>query len=93
VHVVKARKVWSIKDARSRLERLVGQSAGDWNQLYLFLEHYLPIGEECRSAIASSFGATLEMAREGIVELRQEGPFSPIYMRRRNDGDAWERVG
>ncbi len=93
VHVVKARKVWSIKDARSQLEKLVGQSAGDWSQLDLFLEHYLPAGEEGRTAIASSFGATLEMAREGIVELRQEAPFAPIYMRRRDAGDASERVG
>ncbi len=31
VHVVKARRVWSIKEARLRLERLVGASAGDWS--------------------------------------------------------------
>ena len=36
-HVVKVRKVWSIKEARVRLERLVGSSAGDWTQLELFL--------------------------------------------------------
>ena len=35
-----------------------------------------------RTVLASSFGATLEMAREGHIELRQEGPFAPIYMRR-----------
>lgn len=93
-HVVKARKVWSIKDARKRLQSLVGEAqAGDWTQLDLFLEHYLPEGEEARTARASSFGATLEMAREGIVELRQAGPFEPIYMRRRIDGAEWERVG
>jgi segregation and condensation protein A len=91
-HVVKARKVWSIKEARQRLERLVGQSTGSWMQLELFLEHYLPKGEESRTAIASSFGATLEMAREGLVDLRQEAPFAPIYMRRRIAGAEWEVV-
>ena len=93
VHVVKARRVWSIKDARQRLERLIGASSGEWAQLDLFLEQYLPHGEEERSAIASSFGATLEMAREGLIELRQDEPFAPIYMRKRGSGAAWERVG
>ena len=91
-HVVKARKVWSIKDARGRLERLLGESVSGWRQLDLFIETYLPIGEEGRTAIASSFGATLEMAREGLIELRQEAPFAPIYMRRKVEGAEWECV-
>jgi segregation and condensation protein A len=93
VHVVKARRVWSIKDARLRLEKLLGTSQGDWAQLDLFLEQYLPKNEEERSALASSFGATLEMAREGLIELRQDEPFAPIYMRRREDGAKWEKIG
>ncbi len=93
VHVVKARRVWSIKEARVRLEKLIGASSGDWTQLDLFLEVYLPKGEEERTAVASSFGATLEMAREGLVEIRQDEPFAPIYMRKRVAGASWERVG
>lgn len=92
MHVVKARKVWSIKDARGRLERLIGGSAGDWMQLDLFLERYLPSSEESRTALASSFGASLEMAREGLVELRQQAPFAPIYMRKCATGAAWEQA-
>lgn len=92
-HVVKARKVWSIKEARGRLEKLVGSSPGDWTQLDLFLEQYLPQGDENRSARACSFGATLEMAREGMVEIRQDAPFAPIYMKKRGAGAEWERVG
>lgn len=98
-HVVKARKVWSIKDARIRLERMVGEGAGGWLQLDLFIEHYLPevrreaaaatpAGVETpaadpRTLIAASFGATLEMTREGLIELSQEAPFAPIHIRRR----------
>lgn len=94
VHVVKARRVWSVKEARQRLEKLVGASSGDWAQLDLFLEQYLPKGEEEeRSALASSFGATLEMAREGLIELRQEEPFAPIYMRKREAGAEWKKIG
>lgn len=91
-HVVKARKVWSIKEARNRLERLVGDSVGDWRQLDMFLMQYLPDGVEPRTVLASSFGATLEMAREGLIDIRQDTPFAPIYMRRREEGAEWERV-
>lgn len=91
-HVVRARKVWSIKDARVRLERLLGPDAADWKQLDFFLKQYLPQGEESRTAIASSFGATLELAREGRVELRQDAAFAPIYMRRKEAGAQWEVV-
>lgn len=93
VHVVRARKVWSVKDARRRLETLLGASHGEWSQLDLFIEQYLPKDEEERTVVASSFGATLEMAREGIVELRQDAPFAPIYMRKKAAGADWERLG
>ena len=96
-HVVKARTVWSIKDARVRLERLVGEQAGAWVQLDLFLERFLPQAgggpELGKTMLASSFGASLEMARDGLVEIRQEAPFAPIYMRRRDGSSEWERVG
>lgn len=86
VHVVKARTVWSIKDARRRLERLVGQIGGDWLQLDSFMQQYLPMPEISRTVLAASFGASLEMAREGLIELRQDGAYKPIYMRRRGYG-------
>jgi len=92
VHVVKARRFWSIKDARLRLEKLVGATEGHWAQLDMFLDQYLPRNEEERTALASSFGATLEMAREGLIELRQDEPFAPIYMRKREAGAEWEKI-
>jgi segregation and condensation protein A len=92
VHVVKARTVWSIKEARQRLERLVGQSTGAWVQLDFFLERYVPAPAAGRTVLASSFGATLEMAREGLVEIRQEGPYAPIYLRRKEGRLEWERI-
>ncbi|MDX2158352.1 MAG: ScpA family protein [Hyphomicrobiaceae bacterium] len=93
-HVVRRRVVWSIKDARQRLERLVGTStSGSWVQLDLFLGQYLPAPELSRTALASSFGATLEMAREGLIEIRQDAPFSPLYMRRREADQRGERAG
>lgn len=92
-HVVKARRVWSIKQARTKLENLVGQAIGDWVELDDCLRAYLGNTEaEEKTVVASSFGATLEMAREGLIELKQEEPFSPIYMRRREAGAEWQRL-
>lgn len=98
VHVVKARTVWSIRDARDHLERLIGESTGGWMQLDLFLDHYMPQGASSggeleKTVVASSFGASLELAREGKLEIRQDAPFAPIYMRRRGSDKAWEKVG
>lgn len=97
VHVVKTRTVWSIKEARQHLQRLLGGSAGEWVQLDLFLEKYMPAGasggELEKTIVASSFGASLEMAKEGLLEIKQDAPFAPIYMRRRGSDAPWEKVG
>lgn len=78
------RKVWSLNDAREILHRLIGSSI-DWMPMYDFLAEYLESPAERASAMASSFGASLEMAREGKIELRQADAFGPIFMRRRED--------
>ncbi len=91
-HVVRRRTVWSVKDARQRLQRLVGASDGAWTQLDFFLEQYMPAAEVGRTAMAASFGATLEMARDGLVEIRQAEAFAPIYMRKRADADEWQKI-
>ena len=74
--------VWPLAEARAALERLVG-GAADWTRLDALLVRYLEPAGERRSVTASSFGATLELAREGGVELRQERPFAPLWLRRR----------
>src|SRR5581483_7707348 len=97
VHVVHRRTVWSIKDARQRLEALVGQGleegTSQWVELRRYIAQYLSTPDLARTAVASSFGATLEMAREGLVEISQAEPFAPIYVRKREDGAAWQRIG
>jgi segregation and condensation protein A len=92
VHVVPRRVVWSIKEARDRLEGLVGKCDANWVQLDMFLEQYGAAPDIARTALASSFGATLEMARDGLLELSQAEPFAPIYVRRRETGAQWQRV-
>ena len=93
VHVVHRRTVWSIKEARQRLEALIGEWTGEWLQLSSYFEQYLATPEVAKTAVASSFGATLEMAREGLVEISQAEPFAPIYVRKREEGAVWQPIG
>lgn len=75
------RRVWSLSDARVILIRLIGELQ-DWTALDHYLLRYLSDPEERVTAIASSFAASLEMVREGRIEIRQDGAFQPIFMRR-----------
>ena len=80
---VRQRTVWSLKKARDELERLLGTSC-DWAPLDQLLAEFLVGGPELRrTALASGLTATLEMAREGALELRQAKMFARLLVRRR----------
>ncbi len=74
------REVWSIKKARERLAALLGGEP-DWAALDTFLEEFKPQPVLGRTVTASSFGATLELAREGYLEIRQARAFGPLYLK------------
>ncbi len=74
------RTVWSLKEARVLLVRMVGELQ-DWVALDAFLLDYIARPEDRASAIASSFAASLELVREGRMELRQNAAFEPIFVR------------
>ncbi len=78
------RTVWSLKEARDELERLLGMAC-DWAPLDQLLAEFLVEPEMRRTALASSFTATLEMTREGALELRQAKSFAPLLVRRRGE--------
>jgi segregation and condensation protein A len=79
---VRQRTVWSLKEAREELDRLLGMSC-DWAPLDQLLAEFL-VGPELRkTALASGFTASLEMTREGLLEIRQIKLFAPLLIRRR----------
>jgi segregation and condensation protein A len=81
VRLVK-RNVWSLAEARETLERLIGQS-DDWARLDEFLVAYVVDPAHVATVMASSFASSLELVREGRMELNQQTAFAPIYVRRR----------
>jgi len=78
-----ARPVWSLKEAREALTRLVGHVA-EWTPMDVLMSPYLTGLGMRRSVTASAFGASLELVREGKLELRQTEPFAPLYVRDRS---------
>ncbi len=79
------RTVWSLQEARDMLVRLIGENA-DWVSLDDYLDLYLSSAEQRRTALASSFASSLELARQGQIELNQTATFGPLLMRRKRDG-------
>jgi segregation and condensation protein A len=78
-HIVSRRAVMTLDEALQRVERLLGTSI-EWTRI----EAFLPVTQDPeyrRSALASSFVATLELARLGRVEIDQKGAFEPLYVR------------
>jgi segregation and condensation protein A len=76
------RAVFSLQEARLRLMRLIGETTG-WATLDSYLIEYLVRPDLRATARASTLSASLELVREGKVELRQKAPFAPLYVRRR----------
>ncbi len=79
VHMVARRPVVTLDAALQHLQKLIGVKL-DWAELSDFLpaDYQGPLR---RSAIASSFVAALELARQGRVDLRQDGAFEPLYLK------------
>jgi len=79
VHIVARRPVMTLDEAIHRLERMIGTRM-EWANL----ESFLPETQDAefrKSALASSFVATLELARLGRIQIDQKGVFGPLYVR------------
>ena len=82
-----ARPVWSIQDARERLEAILGASLG-WAPIDELIMQFLEDPQMKRTVLASSLSASLELTREGLAELRQKKAFAPLYVRKREAKSA-----
>lgn len=76
--------VFTMEQALDRMRPLIG-FAGEWTDL----TSYLPEGwgldpKRRRSATAATFAASLELAKQGQIEIRQTETFAPIVLRARS---------
>ncbi|KUJ82063.1 segregation and condensation protein A [Ruegeria profundi] len=77
--------VFTMEQALERMRPLIG-FAGTWTDM----ETYLPQGWDAdpvrrRSATAATFAASLELVKEGHMEIKQAETFAPIQLRKRTD--------
>lgn len=73
--------LFSMDDALKRIGDFIGRTL-DWTMLQNFLPDDLRQPLQRRAAVAATFAASLELARSGIINLRQDGLFGPIYLKR-----------
>lgn len=79
LHVVKVRAVMTLEEALRRVSSMIGRAI-EWTEIQAFL----PIGaapELHKSALASSFLAALELAKQGKLDISQDGSFAPLMLR------------
>ncbi|MCA0904890.1 segregation/condensation protein A [Ruegeria marisrubri] len=77
--------VFTMEQALERMRPLIGFAA-TWTDM----ETYLPDGWESdpvrrRSATAATFAASLELVKEGHMEIKQSETFAPIQLRKRTE--------
>ena len=85
--VMDRQHVMTMEQALERMRGLIG-FAGHWTDI----SQYLPDGwdsdpQRVRSTTAATFAASLELAKEGKIEIRQGETFAPIQIRRKDPRD------
>ena len=77
---VVATKLFSVQEAVHRLRKLI-PSVPNWSELESFLPSVSKNTPQYSSVVAAHFGAALELVKEGYVNIKQDGKFSPILLR------------
>lgn len=72
--------VFTMEQALDRMRGMLGY-AGTWTDLLTFLPEGWGTPERRRSATAAHFAAALEMAKRGLIDLRQSETFAPIEIK------------
>ncbi|MBV1837894.1 ScpA family protein [Acetobacter estunensis] len=92
VYTPRTIRFWTVQDALSRLKKLLGSTPPGWNDLDAFLPD-LPAGTDevegvriRRAAMAGTLIAGLELAKSGMLELKQDEAFGRIQLRPHEEG-------
>ena len=79
-------KLFTLEEAIDRITGMFGKISQDWVSLFMFLPQLQSERPEDRivrrSAVASTFGGALEMAKRGLIQIQQDKNYAPIYIRK-----------
>lgn len=85
--VMDRERVLTMEQALDVMRPLI-RFAGDWTDLLTYLpEAFAEDPAMRRSATAATFAASLELTKEGKIELRQSDTYAPIQIRRRGEDE------
>ncbi len=81
----------SMDEAVTRMNRMLGKlprigAFSAWTTLESFVPEGIKDKLFGRSAMASTLTASLELAKQGMIEIRQDGLYRPVYMRAKGEG-------
>ena len=78
---IKLKKIHTLEEALKHLKKFFEKNKGDWIPLndLIINNNDEPLIQ--KSNIAAHFAASLELAKAGIIKLRQHAPFAPIYIK------------
>jgi len=81
--------IMTMEEAANRMAKMLGNLPRSGpHSVWTTLQSFIPEGIKdpllLRSSVASTFTAGLEMAKQGKLEIRQDGPFRTIYLRTAN---------
>jgi segregation and condensation protein A len=75
--------VFTMEQALERMRDLIGYT-GEWTDIVSYLpDGWVNDSVKRRSATAATFAASLELVKEGHLEIRQSESFAPIELRKR----------
>ena len=78
------KKVCSVEEAMKNLKKFFELENNDWIPLESIIKNKGTDNFIKKSYTASHFTASLELAKEGLINIRQHAPFAPIYIKKKS---------
>ena len=78
------KKVCSVEEAMKNLKKFFELRNDDWIPLESIIKNKETDNFIKKSYTASHFTASLELAKEGLINIRQHAPFAPIYIKKKS---------
>ena len=77
------KKVCSVEEAIKNLKKFFELKNDEWTPLESIIKNKETDSFIKKSYTASHFTASLELAKEGLINIRQHAPFAPIYIKKK----------
>ena len=81
--VVAEKKVFTIEEAMKNLKKFFELKNDEWIPLENIMKNKETDNFIKKSYIASHFSASLELAKKGVINIRQHALFAPIYIKKK----------